>query len=195
MTEVGNRLFAGVREEDSSYGYARNTVMGVLCEQCKQTNATVHLTDIHPDGEPVERHLCEECAAQEGVTLKPHEPINMMLEKFVKIGAGMQEAVQRKCPRCGITFGEFRAQGLLGCPQDYVEFGDLLLPLIERAHGGADQHVGKVPGQTSGVGKRRARVMRLQRDLEAAVAVEDYEKAAELRDELTKLEAENADGS
>ena len=167
--------------------------MGILCQQCKQANATVHLTDIQPDGEPVERHLCEDCATREGVTMKPHEPINVMLEKFVKIGAGMQEAAQRKCPHCGISFGEFRAQGLLGCPHDYEEFKDLLLPLIERAHDGSGQHVGKAPGQTDQAGRRRARIMRLRRELDSAVTTEDYEKAAKLRDELKQLENESTD--
>ena len=168
--------------------------MGILCQNCKQANATVHLTDIQPSGEPIERHLCEMCAAQEGVTMKPHEPVNMMLEKFVKIGASMQEATQRECPHCGITFGEFRAQGLLGCPQDYEVFGDLLLPLIERAHDGGTQHVGKVPGQQDGAGKQQTKLRRLRRELATAVDAEQYEEAARLRDEIAKLEGEMADG-
>ena len=163
--------------------------MNMLCQSCKQTHATVHLTDIQPSGDPIERHLCEECAAHEGVTLKPHEPINMMLEKFVKIGAGMQEAVQRQCPDCGISFGEFRAQGVLGCPRDYEVFGDLLMPLIERAHDGASEHVGKRPGEPGDAEKRRVHVRHMKRAIEEAVTEERYEEAARLRDDLARYEA------
>lgn len=167
--------------------------MGILCQNCKQTNATVHLTDIQPSGEPVERHLCEVCASQEGVTMKPHEPANQMLEKFVKLGAGMQEAAQRTCPHCGISFGEFRAQGQLGCPHDYTEFADLLMPLIERAHDGATKHVGKIPGRQNDSGKQRLEHARLQQELETAIREERYEKAAELRDEIRRFKSENPD--
>ncbi len=166
--------------------------MGILCQHCKQAPATVHLTDIQQSGEPTERHLCEACAAQEGITMKVQESPQNMLEKFVKVGVSMQAGTQRKCPTCGITFGEFRAQGLLGCPHDYSEFGDLLIPLIERVQDGAEQHVGKTPGMPSEKSKLRVTIMGLRRELEAAVAAEQYEKAAKLRDELLRLEAEEA---
>lgn len=164
--------------------------MAIRCQACNEAPATIHLTDIKADGETVERHLCEPCADNEGVTMKPHEPINLMLEKFVKIGAGMQEAAKRTCPSCGISFGEFRANGLLGCAQDYEVFGDLLNPLIERAHEGADQHRGKQPGEATDQSKARARVMQIKRELEDAVKSEAYEDAARLRDELSKLEVD-----
>ncbi len=167
--------------------------MGILCQNCKQAKATVHLTDIQPDGEPVERHLCEQCANQEGVTLKPHEPINLMLEKFVKLGADLQEAAERTCPECGMTFGEFRSLGQLGCPNDYKVFADLLMPLIERAHDGGSEHVGKVPGRADSSGKKRAEIHRLRRELDRAVESEDYEKAAKLRDRLKEMAAGSSD--
>ncbi len=44
-----------------------------------------------------------------------------------------------------MTFREFRQQKLLGCPHDYDAFERALLPLIEGAHDGASQHVGKAP--------------------------------------------------
>ncbi len=163
--------------------------MGILCQCCNQANATVHLTDIQSDGEPVERHYCEACAAQEGITMKPHEPINTMIEKFVKMVPAMRDAAQLTCPNCGISFGEFRAQGLLGCPEDYSEFGELLLPLIRRAHDDCDEHRGKRPGQTNDVGKLRVQVRSLERQLEEAVADEAFELAARLRDQLNTLKS------
>ena len=49
------------------------------------------------------------------------------------------------CGACGTTFAKFRQTGLLGCAQCYFAFEDRLAPLIERAHEGASQHVGKTP--------------------------------------------------
>jgi protein arginine kinase activator len=164
--------------------------MNILCQQCKQSHATVHLTDIQPSGEPVERHLCEKCATHEGVTMKPHEPMTLMLEKFVKLAPGLQEASQQVCPECGVSFSDFRSNGLLGCPHDYRVFGDILVPLISRAHDGAERHLGKVPGKPNKTGRARARHLRLKRELDSAVAIEDYETAARIRDELRQMEAE-----
>lgn len=166
--------------------------MAIACQQCKQQSATVHLTDIRPNGEAVERHLCEACATAAGITMKVHEPTTLMLEKFVKLGASMQQAAQRTCPECGMSFGDFRTQGLLGCPHDYVVFADLLLPLIERTHNGATEHVGKIPGKQRPEGSKRTKINRLRRLLDEAVAEERYEQAARLRDELRKLEGGSA---
>ncbi len=122
--------------------------------------------------------------------MKPHEPVNLMLEKFVKMAPAVREAAQLTCPNCGISFGEFRAQGLLGCPHDYTEFRELLTPLIERAQDGGERHLGKRPGQPNEHGKRRVRIRSLERQLEEAVSAEAFEDAARLRDELETLRSE-----
>ena len=169
--------------------------MAIPCQNCNQAPATVHITDIvPPHGEKRERHLCESCAESEGITMKQHEPINTILAKFVqhKVGAGLKEVANLSCPKCGISFREFRAQGQLGCPHDYEVFAEYLTPLIERAHGGAKDHVGKVPQRLGPVVSERAELLRLQRQLDEAVEKEDYEAAAGLRDRIKTLQA-NAD--
>ena len=49
---------------------------------------------------------------------------------------------QRACPKCGITFYEFRNQGRLGCPHDYTCFAKELEPLLVNIHGEIN-HAGK----------------------------------------------------
>ena len=167
--------------------------MGIPCQNCNQAPATVHITDIvPPHGEKRERHLCESCAEAEGITLKQHEPINAILAKFVqqKAGSGLQEVANLTCPRCGMSFREFRAQGQLGCPHDYEVFAEYLAPLVERAHGGATEHVGKVPQRLGPSLGRRAELLRLRRELTEAVEREDYETAAQLRDRISALQAD-----
>ena len=83
------------------------------------------------------------------------------------------------CPDCGIKFMEFRAEGRLGCPHDYRVFGRGLLPLLQRVHG-ATRHVGKVAAKRPGAIQR----LRLRSQLREAIAREDYEEAARLRDQL-----------
>jgi len=167
--------------------------MGVVCQVCQQAPATVHVTDIEAsNGQRSERHMCEGCAHKEGVTVQQHQPINAILEKLVKHGAGMKELVQATCPACGISFREFRSQGLLGCPNDYKAFEKFLSPLIERAHG-QTHHVGKVPSRAGSVAKKTAERQRLHNLLDEAVGEENYELAAKLRDQLRTVDAHEQD--
>jgi protein arginine kinase activator len=161
----------------------------VNCQRCKKTSATVHLTDIVKN-EKRERHLCDQCAAEEGITIKTHTPINQLLTSFVLQQAGAQELAGLTCELCGTTFLEFRNSGLLGCPNDYDAFEKALLPLLERAHGeGATHHLGKVPmGRTDETERRQRELARLRRELSQAVEREDYEAAARLRDEIKLVE-------
>src|SRR6185295_3556757 len=112
--------------------------------------------------------------------------INDVLNQFLQ--AGVQELSKVKCPDCGITFVEFRSQGVLGCPRDYEVFGEPLAAVIERAQDGQTHHVGKRPGQEIPVNPEQNERLRLQRELREAVEEEDYELAARLRDQLGALE-------
>ena len=162
-----------------------------LCEHCKKAQATFHLTNITRDGEKLERHLCERCAIEEGL-VQVHKPnFNAeILENFIAAAKSTSsDDMDLVCEECGISYVEFRNQGLLGCPKDYDTFKKILLPLIERAHDGASTHVGKSPGSLGVTRTTQQEIRRLKRQLSEAVAGEDYERAAELRDRISALEA------
>ena len=106
------------------------------------------------------------------------------------------------CPSCSQTFARFRDSGLLGCPTCYATFQRRLSPLIARAHDGAEQHIGKIPKRAladlehskqgtesllGGVCDRERRLNQVREKLNKAVDHEDYEQAAMLRDEMTRL--------
>jgi protein arginine kinase activator len=144
-------------------------------------------------GQQIKKHLCEQCAAQnEGVPHKSHVPINELLTNFVMAHSGINQKEQTsKCEQCGITWAEFRQNGLLGCAHDYSLFEKELTPLLQRAHDSATHHVGKVPTRRGGTGvpvKRQVDIAKLRRELAKAVEAEDYERAAKLRDQLRQAE-------
>lgn len=164
----------------------------VLCEKCKKAQATFHLTNIDPSGAKFERHLCEKCAVDDGLIQiqKPTENFTELLEGFLSHGkAGAAAAADLVCDECGISYVEFRNQGLLGCPHDYDLFKAPLARLIERAHDGAKHHTGKAPRSATKARPAQADLRQLKRQLEEAVAAEDYERAVALRDRIRKLEA------
>jgi len=157
------------------------------CDHCDKP-ATVHLIEIH-NGEQVEKHLCEQHAIEEGVAVKVNEqPINELLEKFVLKHSKVEVPSNTlRCETCRLTYDEFRRSGLLGCPDCYHAFEGLLAPLLERAHQGASRHLGKVPSRAGVDELRQQRLMQLRRELDDAVAAEQYERAASIRDQLKQV--------
>jgi protein arginine kinase activator len=140
-------------------------------------------------GTPHEIHLCEECARQylsgpEGAG--GGEPPAQGTGEATSEG-DLEELDKLVCPNCGITFKEFRSQGRLGCPHDYVAFQEELMPLLENIHG-ETQHAGKVPRRAPADSRKQYDLIRLRNELRQAVAEESYERAARLRDEIHALE-------
>lgn len=162
------------------------------CQKCKKKEAKIHLTEI-VNGQKIEKHLCPECAEEEGITIEStnKEAINQLLTKFVLAQNQVNAISKISCPNCGTTFLQFHNTGLLGCPNDYIAFGEHLEKIIQRAQDGNLQHIGKVPGSKENKHKRQHQILRLKRELEKAVAAEDYERAAKIRDKIRSMEGQN----
>jgi len=167
----------------------------MLCERCQQREATIHLTQV-VDGEVKKVHLCQKCAEEAGFDLQGSVSVSDIL---LGMGVGKaQESTPEKvtrCPRCGMGLSDFKQRERLGCPACYDAFADELMPLIKAMHR-SERHVGKRPGEAGGLpmGVRRE-LEQLRGALESAVAEENYEEAARLRDRIRSLESsESAEG-
>jgi protein arginine kinase activator len=161
----------------------------MVCDNCGSSDAVVHLTQIVNNQMSTHR-LCEKCAAEKGLESAP-EPANFPLTDFLaQMGKDAVETDPSgtKCSFCGLTFKDFRETGRLGCPHCYETYAPHLQRLLRRVHGGT-QHVGKVylPPDPSASDLER-RLEGLRRKLHRAVEAEDFERAAELRDEIRSLE-------
>jgi protein arginine kinase activator len=159
----------------------------MLCDQCGTNEAIIHLTQIE-NNEMKTLHLCEECAAAKG--LEPGQSVgNLPLTEFLsQVGKGSEPTPVGPCAFCGLRLEEFKKSGRLGCPQCYVSFEPHLGSLLRRLHG-ATQHVGKVylPPDPS-LAEQQERLAGLRRKLDRAVASEDFERAAQIRDMIRTLE-------
>ncbi len=159
------------------------------CDNCDQP-ATIHMTEI-VGGSKIEKHLCEHCAEAEGITIKANIPISQLLEDFILQTADevQQEAAGNlTCDVCGMSFEDFQEKGQLGCQNDYEAFAPMLNTLIARAHEGATQHIGKVPRRAGVDQQKQNTILRLRGELKQAIKSEQYERAAELRDEIKRVE-------
>lgn len=160
------------------------------CQKCNEHTATIHLTEI-VDGARSEKHLCQNCAEQEGITAKSQITLNELLSSLLASQADAGELseanMQLKCPYCGITLEEFRKEAALGCPNDYEIFNKVLAPVIEKTHNGNLKHIGKAPAGAAATGGEQNKLLKLRKNLDEAIKKEDYETAAKLRDEIEKL--------
>jgi protein arginine kinase activator len=164
----------------------------MTCQRCPE-EAAVHLTET-VDGRRRELHLCVPCARKAGLAL-PESPPKLGLDQVVQglivahVGELVGELAELTCPDCGVRFMEYRTLGRLGCPTDYQVFAKGLLPLLNRSQG-ATRHVGKSPRLPT-IPSDRPR-LRLRSEFRAAIALEDYETAARLRDTL-RIRSKDAD--
>jgi protein arginine kinase activator len=167
----------------------------MLCEQCGQRPATVHITRIQ-NGEMHTEHLCSACAKERGEFQFVIPDAGWLLQNIV---GGMAEAPhvgtasELVCPSCGTPFSYFQETARLGCPECYRAFAAQLGPIMRRIHG-AGRHVGKVPSSNPEL-KRQTELENLKRSLQEAIASEAYERAAEIRDRIRALEAEARRGA
>jgi len=159
----------------------------VQCQRCNKQPATIHLTEI-VQNEKHERHLCEECAREEGIAIKANINLQDILSGMVQAHETAGKEANLTCPDCGITYAEFRNQGRLGCPHDYEVFAEPLAEVLERVHGAAE-HRGKWPSQVGADLANQRQMMQLRRQLQEAVEGEQYEEAARLRDLIKAKEA------
>ena len=133
--------------------------------------------------------LCEDCAKSKGVT----DPTSFSLDLLMGLGAAQEieqaaGGVEIKCARCGFTQADFKKAGRLGCPHCYEAFGEVLESLLKSMHKGI-RHVGKTPAAMRENRDLADRVKLLQKRLAKAIEQENFEQAAELRDELKQANA------
>jgi len=172
----------------------------VLCERCGQRPAVVHITEVI-NNKKREMHLCQVCAQEvraegftfssPGFTFSPQLNLHNFLSGLLdfSVGTGLPGTVEfsDRCEYCGFSEENFVKNGLLGCSRCYDSFSNRLQPLLRRIHG-TDTHTGKVPKRTGGRARLDMEIRELKNKLREAVAKEEFEKAAELRDKIRDLE-------
>ena len=168
----------------------------MLCQNCGKNEATTHVKRV-VNGDTTETHLCADCAAQLGYG-DMFSGFGLNLDDFFGgfLGDTVQKLaspVEQRCPRCGNTFSDIVKSGKIGCSECYRTFYDKLLPSIQRIHGRI-KHNGKqiaAPQAEPEVKEEKVApnpIEELKSQLEKAVANQEFEQAAVLRDKIKELE-------
>lgn len=167
----------------------------MLCEDCGKRKASVHVTQIVNNQKTV-MNLCLECAKKHGfedaLSTGSFTLSNFLAGIIQESEAESTKPLPKlKCPGCGLSYREFRQHGRLGCHRCYETFFDNLMDLLRRIHG-SNEHGGKVPRSAQEKFMVRKELKKLHLEMKKAVDRELFEKAAELRDQIRKLELKRA---
>lgn len=159
------------------------------------------------DGAAVEYNVCDECAA----TVSPHHAkINkkkkvdtLSVENLLKDLLSQQEAIGVKmglegdapaelpvCPSCGLEFLRYKQTFMLGCPDCYDAFGEYLLADLKKIHG-ATEHMGGRLAVSRSLIDLQARLRTLRHELDECVQSENFDRAAQLRDQIRRIQSEH----
>lgn len=168
----------------------------MLCENCHKNEANVHFTQII-NGKKQEMNLCESCANKlQGFSIGSDfgfgpsfsfQNILSGLMDYMSPSIQINKAFDISCKNCGTTFEDFKRTGLLGCSECYKTFRQSLNPVIKRVQGNVE-HTGKIPKKMGKGIIEKKRLSKLKEDLQIAIANEEYEKAAEIRDMIKSLQ-------
>ena len=163
----------------------------MLCDVCKTANANVFLTQI-VEGKMQKVNMCEACSKEKGVT----DPTGFALADLL-LGIGAAQPVEGaetaglRCANCGLSQGEFKKAGRLGCSSCYTAFSGDLEGMLKGMHKGP-RHVGKAPERRLRAVEREKKLRSLNAMIQTAVSLEQFESAASIRDLIRALEAEAA---
>ncbi len=168
----------------------------MICDRCKKNAAQVYYTE-NINGKETKLALCTDCADEMKAAGEIGIPdifggglfgggVGSLMGSI--FGSQPRVANAKKCDLCGMTFSDFMKEGKAGCPRCYDTFGDELEGTVAGIHGGT-KHRGKAPAKYRAKIAEAEKIAELRRKISDAVAEEDYETAAHLRDEIRRIES------
>lgn len=161
----------------------------MICSECKSNNATLFYQQTI-NGKTTELNLCPECAAKHGLlggTSLFSELFSV--PKFIK-STGTKTA-RKTCSLCGKDETNFISDGKVSCPVCYETFAEELSAPIKRIHGNVS-HIGRAPFKFRKQNDKEKKLKELRRKLKEAIANEEYENAAIIRDKIREIEDDRA---
>lgn len=166
------------------------------CQECHMRPATLHFTKII-NNQKAEIHICEHCAKEKGDfhpgsnSFSIHNLLSGLLGFEELLGQSAESPFQEndlECPECGMKYSQFVKKGKFGCARCYETFQAKLDPIFRRVHGGNTIHKGKIPKRIGSDIQARREIDELKQKLQRHIENEEFEQAAQVRDQIRALE-------
>lgn len=169
------------------------------CQKCGKKEADTHVKRVI-NGEFEEYDLCSDCAKELGYTNMFSDfasDFNSFLGSFFSNALPARTQATR-CEVCNTGYADIARTGMMGCANCYSIFADQLMPTIRRVHGNTT-HCGKRSKATKTEitevkeekQDNKSKIAKLKEQLDIAIKNQEFEKAAQLRDEIKDMEANN----
>lgn len=170
----------------------------MMCDDCGVRPANFLLKAV-TDGGVHEKNLCPVCMAKYQHRIPGLDFSNLagILSGILESHKGADKAEDDAatefdglvCTDCGTTYAEFRKGGRMGCAECYKAFRQPLDSLLLKVHGNL-QHAGRMPGGLKSDASIRFTIEKLKQELVKAIAAEEYEQAAQIRDRVRLLNSQ-----
>ena len=167
----------------------------MICEKCNKNTATVHIVKIE-NGVKKQLILCKKCASNisdVNLTSKLEEIDGLNFQKIINELMGYitsskkeNEEINTRCNVCGTIYKDIKDKGILGCSECYNTFSNIIIPMIKRIQIDLE-HIGRVPKKYGTNIIEKKKIRELKEELKNSIDIENYERAAEIRDEIKKL--------
>ena len=132
------------------------------------------------NGQKSTLNICSACASGESI----FDNFGSLLNFGVRPSA--QNTV---CPVCNMTLSEFSRKGKAGCGECYNTFRPHASAMLRKIHGSAKHITAEdVPAEKQQEEKAENPIDALKQQLKKAIAEEDFEQAAILRDKIREAE-------
>lgn len=158
------------------------------CDICGENDAVIFVQQVL-GSKSVDLNLCTECARKRGIQAtggKIEFSVSGLLNGLFDQKAS-KSAEAGPCPQCGTTLEELQKSGRLGCFRCANHYQREILILM-RKYSAQNIHRGKYPKRLLSDSSIMADRELLKDMLKRAIADEDYESAADMRDRLKTLD-------
>ena len=161
------------------------------CQICNKNDANIVFTQII-NNEKIIMQICTDCAKEKGITVEIFKELPQVESLVGSLtgtlkAEGAETMPDLSCSECGLTFAEFKKSGRFGCDKCHEAFGDHITSLLKQIHG-LTRHEGKEPPNLSGEVDTKKQLRDLRKKLKRFIELEEYEKAADIRDKINTLE-------
>ena len=156
----------------------------MLCEKCGKNTATVVYTQII-NGQKSTLNICSECASKESI----FDNFGSLLSFGTR-----EQTVNTICPCCHMTLSEFTRRGKAGCGTCYETFRRHAGAMLKKIHGTqkhTETEIKETVQSTQEERKEVSEIDALREKMAKAIAQENFEEAARLRDEIREKEGKS----
>lgn len=168
------------------------------CQNCGKHDATIKYMQMI-NGEKDEMFLCEKCAKDMKIDMNfdMHFGFDNIFSSLFggdTLVKPIELSDEITCDVCGMKYDDFATNGLIGCENCYKVFYKRLDNVIKKLHG-SNRHVPSLQRKNQIQFRKKddnadlkQEITMLKEEIEKCIKVEDYERAAILRDKIKILE-------